>query len=101
MAYFSNGSEGDWFREQWCERCVNWREDEPDNWGCPIIDLHMMGNYVQCEDTESGKFWARVLSAFIPRKDDGYNDKCRMFIETPDADIPGQMKMFEVQEKPI
>lgn len=92
MAYFSNGSEGDGYQEQWCSRCMNWREHSeiPENWGCIVWDLHLCLNYDQCRDDGI----KRVLEHFIPTDDDGYPMVCRMFVESVNADIPGQMRMF-------
>ena len=41
---FSNGTEYEWFRYQFCERCLNYKENEkgfpeyPDKGGCPVLD---------------------------------------------------------------
>jgi len=96
MAYFSNGSEGMQYQSKYCDHCINWREDPdvPKSWGCPIIDLHMDGNYDQCKDTPAGRFWKKVLEQFIPTGEDHFAKQCRMFLKKPCADIPGQMKMF-------
>jgi len=97
MAYFSNGSEGMDYEGHWCCRCVNQREDDLGH-GCRVWDLHMIGNYDQCKDTEIGKLWKTVLSHFIPMREDGlFADKCRMFIEKPDAGCIGQAQ-FEFRQ---
>ena len=46
MAYFANGTSGDRYMEQWCFRCVNWRET--DNCGCIVWDFHIIFDYRQC-----------------------------------------------------
>ena len=96
MAYFPNGSSGEAYIDQWCWRCRNWREDEEGsgNWGCIVWNLHLIGDYDQCKKTETGKLWKTVLEHFIPTDTDGYPAECRMFIEKPNADMPGQPKMF-------
>ena len=96
MAYFPNGSSGEAYIDQWCRRCRNWREDEEgsDNWGCIVSDLHLIGNYYQFDKTKTGKLWRTVLEHFIPTDKDGFLAECRMFIEKPNGDIPGQTKMF-------
>jgi hypothetical protein len=85
MAYFSNGSSGDRYMENWCERCRNFkrREDE-DTEGCPIWDLHLMYNYNENE------LHAKMRDHFIPM-DKKYNpQQCRMFETT--GECRGQMK---------
>ncbi len=97
MGYFSNGSEGDRYQVEYCDRCINWRETEEgisQNWGCPVIDLHMEWNYEQNRDTAAGKTKRQALQHFIPIKEDTFCDKCKMFFEKPGADVPGQIKMF-------
>lgn len=98
MAYFPNGTSGDVYMAKWCERCTNWREhpDIPGNWGCIVIDLHLIGDYDQCKQDESGKLWKTVLEHFIPTGKDGFPGECRMFLEKANADIPGQMKFEEM-----
>lgn len=92
MAYFPNGTSGLMYQQEWCERCVNWHENEyTDVPGCCIIDLHMFHNYDQHKDP----LFRDVLEHFIPSDTNGDPAKCRMFIEKPDADIPGQGKLFD------
>lgn len=93
MAYFPNGASGDRYMEQWCDRCVNWKPDDCGE-GCIVWDLHMIFDYDQCKDTPEGKLWKTVLEHFIPTKKPEmlYPDKCRMFLEKPDADCVGQEK---------
>lgn len=86
MAYFPNGSSGDRYMEQWCERCKNWkrREDE-DTEGCPIWDMHLSWNYSTKDKTAMD-----ILNHFIPM-DKKYNPlQCRMFETT--GECRGQMK---------
>lgn len=69
MAYFSNGTEGMMYQEDWCDRCIHAGD-------CPIWDAHMLHNYRDCNDPES------ILHMLIPRSADKLgNDQCRMFIE--------------------
>lgn len=104
MAYFPNGASGDVYYEQWCYRCVNWREDGEgtENWGCIVWDLHLLIDYDQCDKSTLGQMYKYVLEHFIPTKADGFPDKCRMFFERVTADIPGQYKFAwdRIQEKP-
>ena len=94
MAYFPNGSSGDAYMEKWCFQCRNWREGDPCSWRCIVWDLHLMGDYDQCKNTPTGELWRTVLEHFIPTDKDGFPTECRMFIEKPNGDIPGQTKMF-------
>lgn len=96
MAYFPNGTSGDMYTEDWCEQCLNYREDEPDNLGCPVLDLHFAYNYKQCGKGKISKLYRSILEHFIPTGKDGFPEKCKMFIENPNADIPGQMKFEQV-----
>ena len=90
MAYFPNGASGDAYMERWCFRCVNWR-DEEESLGCAVMDLHLISNYDQCGEDDVSELYKEVLEHFIPTKDNGFPDKCTMFIEKSGADITGQM----------
>lgn len=67
MGYFANGSEGEMYREQYCEQCIH--EDD-----CAVWDLHLLSNYEECNNKRS------PLHVLIPREGCG-NGKCRMFVE--------------------
>lgn len=70
MGYFSNGTEGMLYQEQYCNRC---KHDE--NNDCPIWLAHLVKNYEECNKKDS------ILHLLIPR--DGIrNLQCKMFIET-------------------
>ena len=68
MGYFSSGSEGLDYEEQWCRRCVHYGpENGP---GCPVWLAHLLHNGDE------------VLELLIPRSLEGAgNDQCLMFIE--------------------
>lgn len=68
MAYFSNGTEGDMYCKQWCDRCLH--QDS----GCTVWLLHMLYNYDECNKKES------MLHVLIPIRQDGFADKCTMFV---------------------
>ena len=69
MGYFSNGTEGDCYREQYCSRCVH-----DANLDCPIWNLHLTHNQSECNNPHS------FLHVLIPRSKDGlYNAECRFF----------------------
>lgn len=68
MGYFSNGTEGQMYEEQWCDRCEHQE-------GCAVWTAHMLCNYEECNKENS------ILHQLIPRsKDKLSNERCRMFI---------------------
>ena len=83
MGYFSNGTAGDTYQAQWCERCQNLgadeRSKETDTNGCPVLDAHLMANYEQCGDSKEAVALAAALSSLIPRDTKGNNGQCSMF----------------------
>lgn len=79
MGYFSNGSEGEYYFEEWCDKCAHMPEDPKDG-SCPVWDLHLMSNYQECNKKDS------YLHILIPRSKDGGNEKCTMFIERQKAE---------------
>lgn len=72
MAYFSNGTEGMLYEEQWCGRCIHGQDQEK---GCTIWDLHMLYNYDECNNKDS------MLHILIPMGEDGFAGECSMFTE--------------------
>ena len=69
MGYFSNGSEGMLYEEQYCDRCEH--QD-----GCAVWMAHNIYNYDECNNPKS------ILHLLIPRSADKLdNEQCRMFIE--------------------
>jgi hypothetical protein len=67
MGYFSNGTEGDLYEEEYCSKCVHVD-------GCAVWTAHMIHNYDECNKPES------ILHLLIPRSKGGsWNDKCAMF----------------------
>lgn len=95
MAYFPNGSSGMDYQDRYCDNCRNWRDTgDGRGHGCPIWDLHMIGDYDQCADTEIGKLWKKLLENLIPTKKDRiYPAQCAMFLPIGAQDIEGQMRM--------
>ena len=74
MGYFSNGTEGDLYFEQWCSRCVHDNQDE--DIFCPIWNLHLAHNYEDCNKADS------YLHVLIPRSGDKCsNERCTMFVD--------------------
>ncbi len=81
MGYFSNGTEGDIYEAEHCEKCVHWKHDQQtDTWGCPVMDAHTLHNYEQTEN----KALESVLGRLIPRGERG-NLKCSMFINAEEV----------------
>lgn len=81
MAYFSNSTDGMNYEERWCCRCVHGQD--PEESMCPVWFAHMLWNYDNRADGEI----AGVLDAMIPTREDGFPDKCNMFV--PTGDVPG------------
>lgn len=75
MAYFSNGSEGEYYRERYCERCVH--DGHGEN-VCAVWRVHQLFNYERLKD---GRL-AVILDELIPRTEDGCgNAQCTLFLE--------------------
>ncbi len=73
MGYFSNGSEGDWYTEEYCEKCAH---NDPEGPFCEVWMLHQEWNYSQ-HDNATQK---HALTVLIPRDAKGNNLQCKMFI---------------------
>lgn len=82
MAYFSNGSEGDYYEHKFCDRCVH-QGDSQSEQGCPVWLLHLTRNYEECNNPLS------FLNVLWPRNKDGTNGDCQMFIEKPSFEQGG------------
>ena len=81
MAYFANSSEGEYYEEQYCNRCVHFALDEI----CPVLVLHELWNYEACRGgaitaTQEEKLKHTALDTLWPRENVG-NGKCRMFYD--------------------
>ena len=83
MAYFSNGTEGECYRESYCHQCRHYIPgDGPE---CPVWTAHWLYSYGQAGDVKT------ILSLLIPEVDatfkDGLSykvaDQCAMFIAKP------------------
>lgn len=77
MGYFSNGTEGQLYEEQYCSRCVH-RDGKDGQSGCAVWLAHLMDNYEQCNNPDS------VLHVLIRqgdrKKGEPWNLECEMFI---------------------
>lgn len=74
MGYFSNGSEGEGYEQQYCSRCLH---NDPAN-GCPVWDAHLLHAYGENGKNSAGE---QILDMLIPRAKDGLgNKRCVMFL---------------------
>lgn len=81
MAYFSNGTEGMMYEDEFCSRCIHYSEDE----GCPVWNAHLLYSYRDCNDETS------ILHFLIPRSKNGLtNEQCKMFVADNRADLERQ-----------
>ena len=72
MGYFSNGTEGSMYEEEFCARCIHGQDEER---GCPIMGLHLALNYEECNKPQS------IFHSLIPRSKDGLSNlQCKMFM---------------------
>lgn len=75
MGYFSNGTEGELYRERWCEHCRHDGNHDDDPF-CEVWSLHLQFNYGQTGDAKT------ILTALIPRSADGLtNEQCGLFVQ--------------------
>lgn len=78
MGYFSNGTEGLCYQEEWCVRCANCG-DEKSDFGCTVWDAHTLYCYSGTKEQKE------ILDLLIPR--DGIdNGQCTMFREKSAAE---------------
>jgi hypothetical protein len=75
MGYFSNGTDGAMFEEEYCNNCVHEKIDS----FCPVMEAHQLYNYDDCNNKNS------ILHILIPRDEKGYNQPCAMFIKKEDV----------------
>lgn len=92
MGYFSNGTEGAMYEEQFCSRCIHNDFTNGKEVGvappCPIWMAHLMFSYEECNSESNAKV---MLDAFIPRSENGLgNGECTMFV----ADGPQAERLF-------
>jgi hypothetical protein len=76
VGYFSSGTEGMDYEEQYCKRCIHYGpEDGP---GCPVMSLHLLYNEAEANKPDS------FLHVLIPQMaDGGGNEQCRLFAVVP------------------
>jgi hypothetical protein len=84
MGYFSNGTEGWDYYEQYCSRCLHDKDES-----CPVWNAHLLHNYDECNNEGS------ILHMLIPREGIG-NLRCTMFIErAAEGDLFGDTRTGE------
>ena len=72
MGYFSNGTEGEIYEDQYCNRCVHMHPES----SCPCLDAHVLWDYQECDNMNS------ILHKMIPFTKEGLgNDQCIFFKE--------------------
>lgn len=89
MGYFSNGTAGMLFEEQYCQHCIH--EGPPDGPGCAVMLAHVLHNYPECNNADS------ILHLLIPLDDNGCNKKCLMFVakgKTIKGPIPKHLELW-------
>jgi hypothetical protein len=89
MGYFSNGTEGESFRDGYCYRCVNWRDfDDGRGPGCPIMDVHFAYNGDQFKDEKVREILTMLISREEVLAPDGVSvdyNRCTMFLTADGA----------------
>ena len=82
MGYFSNGTEGLMYEEEYCEKCIH-GQSEDGCVKCPLWGMQYDHNYEECNKPDS------LLHELIPRGKDGlFNDQCVMFVPvTTEAEV--------------
>jgi hypothetical protein len=88
LMYFPNGTAGAIFQEQYCDKCINFRERP---WrreagaGCPIWDLHLLLDQYRCCN-EKPSFDRKATGAQVTKAvldfliDENQDPMCSMFI---------------------
>lgn len=76
MGYFSNGTEGMMYEEEYCFQCIHNNEEEQ----CQVWYLHEVFNY-DAVGKNADKNIKKILNALIPRKENGVNGECSMYLE--------------------
>lgn len=73
--YFANGSEGDYWYERCCQKCVHDGGDD----SCPIRYVHYIYNYDQAKDTLESRAIKLILNTLWPEGQD-----CSLFCDKGD-----------------
>lgn len=81
MGYFSNGTEGMLYEEQYCSKCLH--QGPPDGPGCYVWLAHQLynGEILKADGTKNPD---SILNLLIPQSKDGLsNEQCTMYLEDP------------------
>ena len=90
MGYFSNGSEGMYYEERFCDRCVHRGNDQ--DGGCVVWLAHLLYSYKEANSDSNAK---HILDLLIPPAKDGLsNDQCAMFHLDTNTPDPNQLDLF-------
>jgi hypothetical protein len=80
MGYFSNGTSGDMFEAEWCNRCAH----ENDEMCCPVMLAHILYAYELCNEDAAKNPGKHVLDMLIARAEPAVEQsgkqKCAMFL---------------------
>jgi hypothetical protein len=79
MAYFPNGSDGDYYLEKYCNKCIHGIQSLP----CPVMSLHLEWNYDAVGD-KADLTKKQALDTLWPC-DGVHNGDCAMFSELPEV----------------
>lgn len=78
MGYFSNGTEGQIYQDQYCRRCIYY--GPPEGPGCPVWGAHLFYSYELCNVPAEESPGKAILDMLIPMSPDRLsNEQCRMF----------------------
>lgn len=73
MGYFANGTEGEWYEDKICSRCIHYDDSEGYGNMCPVWEVHLLHNY-----TKEGSDTEMILNTLIPRSGT-HNKLCGMW----------------------
>jgi hypothetical protein len=83
MGYFSDGTEGECYFEEYCSKCVHNGDGEGPM--CAVWTAHLLYSYDLCNEEKN------PLNVLIPRSKDGlWNEQCKMFLAAPSIGLPLQ-----------
>lgn len=89
MGYFSNGTEGMKYQEEYCNNCIHLSNEG----GCPILDIHFCYNYEQ--NDKDKKDIRYILEMLIPMRTVASGNSLKL-------EVNGQCSMYAIsQDKAI
>lgn len=81
MAYFPNGTAGEFFESAECRGCVHEDDHESEKY-CAILSAHMLFNYDQIQDHKRDNPLAQVLTLLIDDENRPLGKMCAMRMST-------------------